>query len=134
MTAGIDLELADFARADALIAYANERDLYLNDAIAELVNAALKPRPTIGEYATALVRITRDAVFIGGERLPGCIAEGGVVLNPGGATDMNRLTVTFFVGEVTADDPYVTSAPEPLPPVPDQAYRFSSRQPAEAGE
>lgn len=45
-------------------------------------------------------RVTRDAIYIDGQRLPGWIKEGGVVIKPGGTRDINTLTVTFLVGAV----------------------------------
>lgn len=51
------------------------------------------------------VHITRTDVFIGGEKLPGLICEGGVTLKTGGGTEFNVLTVDFIVGVVEADDP-----------------------------
>lgn len=51
------------------------------------------------------VRVARDGVYFGDYKMPGCIAEGGVTVKPGGGKDFNRLTVEFLVGEVTADDP-----------------------------
>lgn len=51
------------------------------------------------------VRIARDGVYFGEHKLPGCIAEDGVTLKPGGGKSINRLTVEFLVGEVIADDP-----------------------------
>jgi hypothetical protein len=84
-------------------------------------------RPSVHDYATMPVRITRDAIYFGDERVPGCIAKDGIVLKPGGASDLNKLTITFLVGPVTADDPCVTSTEE-TPPV-EPVTRFHSRQP-----
>lgn len=67
------------------------------------------PVPTAVDYTEMPVRITRDAVYFGDERLPGCIAEDGIMLKPGGGTNINRLTVTFLVGPVNVDDPTVTN-------------------------
>ncbi|OBG32423.1 hypothetical protein [Mycolicibacter heraklionensis] len=39
-------------------------------------------------------------VLIGGVELPGVIEEGGVKIIPGRGTDINRLQVTFLVGDV----------------------------------
>jgi hypothetical protein len=61
--------------------------------------------PTEAEYTELPVRITRDAIYFGDEKLPGCIAKDSVTLKPGGGDDMNRLTVTFLVGPVEAVDP-----------------------------
>jgi hypothetical protein len=58
------------------------------------------------------VHVTRDGVFINGEKLPGLIAKDGIVLVPGGARTYNRLVVTFVVGEVKADDPTVITTKE----------------------
>lgn len=51
------------------------------------------------------VRITRDGVFFGDQQVPGCIAQDGITVNPGGGEGINRMTVTFLVGEVITDDP-----------------------------
>lgn len=51
------------------------------------------------------VRITRDAVFVGEHRVPGCIAQDGVTVKPGGGDSINRLTIDLLVGEVHVDDP-----------------------------
>lgn len=72
-------------------------------------------RPTAVDYVEMPVRITRDAVYFGDERLPGCITQGGIMLEPGGGTDLNRLTVTFLVGPVNVDDPTVTTADDEKP-------------------
>jgi hypothetical protein len=87
-------------------------------------------RPTVYDYATMPVRITRDAVYFGDERIPGAIAEGGITLKPGGASDCNLLTVTFIVGPVTADDPVTTTEEIPSAPV----TRYRSRPRPEGGE
>lgn len=50
------------------------------------------------------VKITSDAVYIGGQKLPDYIEESGVTVIPS-ARGINRLTVTFIVGEVHIDDP-----------------------------
>jgi hypothetical protein len=52
-------------------------------------------------------RITRyGGVFFGDEELSGAIEEGSIVFRPaGGGHTCNRLTVTFLVGEVIAEDP-----------------------------
>jgi hypothetical protein len=54
------------------------------------------------------VRITDRAVYIGGLELPGAIEEGGVIVKPGGVKNINRLTVTFLVGEVDIDGSSLT--------------------------
>lgn len=51
------------------------------------------------------VRIIRDAVYIGGVKLPGAIEEDGIVVRPGGGRNSNRLTVTFLVGAIEMIDP-----------------------------
>jgi hypothetical protein len=51
------------------------------------------------------VKITRHEVFIGGQQLPGAIAEDGIVVKPGGYKGINLLTVTLLVGEVEMVDP-----------------------------
>lgn len=51
------------------------------------------------------VRITKDAIYFGDHKVPGCLAREGVTLKPGGGTDINVLTVTFLVGEVLTEDP-----------------------------
>lgn len=53
------------------------------------------------------VRITRDAIYIGDDKIPGHIADDGITLYRGG--DINRLQITLLVGQVTADDPHVTA-------------------------
>lgn len=50
------------------------------------------------------VRVTRTGVQMDGAELPGLIAEGGVEFRPGGASDVNTLTVTFIVGQFEAED------------------------------
>jgi hypothetical protein len=82
-------------------------------------------RPSAIEYLEMPVRITRDAIYFGDEQLPGCIAANGITLKP---SDVNELTVTFLVGTVTADDPYVT-ATETVPEVEaaDPVIQYSSR-------
>jgi hypothetical protein len=50
------------------------------------------------EYARMPVRVTRDgAVYIGEERLPGCIAKRGVTIEPSGSENFTRMTVEFIV-------------------------------------
>lgn len=51
------------------------------------------------------VRIARDGVFFGETKVPGCIAQEGVTLKPGGGTGFNTLTIEFLVGEVVTEDP-----------------------------
>jgi len=51
------------------------------------------------------VRIRRDAIYFGNHKLPGVVEEDGVAVLPGGGKGINRLTVTFLVGEVHVDDP-----------------------------
>lgn len=127
--ASVDIDL--ISERDKLTELARERDIDIDDAIVEIVNAALK-RPPAYDYAVAPVRITRDAVFIGDEQIPGAIAQDGIVLKPGGAHEINRLTITFLVGHVTADDPWVTATKEVAPVGPaDPAIRYRSRQPAD---
>lgn len=60
------------------------------------------------------VRIERDAVYIGGQKLPGAIEEDGVIVRPGGHKSLNRLTVTFIVGDVEVVDPTGYSGASPL--------------------
>jgi hypothetical protein len=60
--------------------------------------------PSAGEYSQMPVRVTRNAIYIGEERLPGCIAKEGVTIKPGGADDINRMTVEFLVGPVDVED------------------------------
>lgn len=50
-------------------------------------------------------RICVNDVYLDGERLPGIIEMGGVQVAPGGCRDVNKLTVTFLVGEVTVEEP-----------------------------
>ncbi len=83
--------------------------------------------PTPAEYTELPVRITRDAIYFGDEKVPGCIAADGVTLKPGGSDDINRLTVTFLVGAVTAEDPFVTAA-EVITPAQTVTQYESSRQ------
>lgn len=64
-----------------------------------------QPNPT--NYLDLTTRITRDGVYFGDEKLPGIIAQDGVTLRPGGADDINRLTVEFLVGPVECTDPLV---------------------------
>jgi hypothetical protein len=52
-------------------------------------------------------RVTRDAVYIGGEKVPGAIEAGGVVVKPGGHKSINRLTITFLVSDVEIVDSMV---------------------------
>lgn len=47
------------------------------------------------KWLNETTRITRE----------GCIAEGGITITPGGGRGLNRMTVTFLVGEVIADNP-----------------------------
>lgn len=61
--------------------------------------------PTEAEYVELPVRITRDAIYFGDEKVPGCIEEDSITLKPGMADGFNRLTVTFLVGRVEAVDP-----------------------------
>lgn len=49
------------------------------------------------------VRITPLTVFIDGQELPGVIEAGGVIVKPGGGTDISRVTVTFLVGKVEVE-------------------------------
>jgi hypothetical protein len=49
-------------------------------------------------------RIEGLKCFIGDTELPNWIADGGIVFTPGDKREVNRLTVTFLVGEFTADD------------------------------
>ena len=50
------------------------------------------------EYARMPVRVTRDAeVYIGEEKMPGCIARDGVTIYPGGNKDFTRMTVEFII-------------------------------------
>lgn len=47
------------------------------------------------------VLVTDKAVYFDGSELPWYIAERGIQFEPGGNTDVNRLTVEFLVGETT---------------------------------
>jgi hypothetical protein len=50
------------------------------------------------EYARMAVTITSDnKVYIGEEKVPGCIAKDGISIYPGGAQDITRMTVEFLV-------------------------------------
>ncbi len=44
-------------------------------------------------------------MFINDTELPEWRAENGVIVEPGGSKDFNRVTVTFIVGEVICEDP-----------------------------
>lgn len=55
------------------------------------------------EYVEMPVRITKTEVFIGDERIPGCIADGGITVNPGGTKDINCMTIEFIVGKVIVE-------------------------------
>ena len=57
------------------------------------------------DYLETTTRITRDGVYFGDEKLPGLIADDGVSLQRGGPDGYNRLTVTFYVGQVEAVNP-----------------------------
>jgi hypothetical protein len=57
------------------------------------------------EWSEQPVRIDREAIYFGDTKVPGCIASDGVTFKPGGGTEMNRLTIEFLVGPVTAVDP-----------------------------
>lgn len=61
--------------------------------------------PTEVEYFDMPVRITPDGIFIGGHKIPGCIAKDGVTLKPGGPDGVNSLTIELLVGEVLTEDP-----------------------------
>lgn len=51
-------------------------------------------------------RITRDGrVYIGDDMVPGIIAQRGVTIQPGGADDVNEITIRFIVGRVIVEDP-----------------------------
>jgi hypothetical protein len=64
--------------------------------------------PTPAEYAEMPVRITRDSVFIGDYKIPGCIAARGITVRPGEPGEPNTLVVEFLTGEIKVDDPWVT--------------------------
>ena len=49
------------------------------------------------------VRVTADAIYFDGEKLPGVLARGGVTVTPGGGLDLNKLTVTFLVAGVECE-------------------------------
>ncbi|ORA64126.1 hypothetical protein [Mycobacteroides franklinii] len=59
------------------------------------------------------VKIKHGAVYLNGELVRAYIAEGGITVSPGSATqrwgsggaEINRLTVTFLVGKVDIEDP-----------------------------
>ncbi|NOQ62734.1 hypothetical protein [Mycolicibacterium fortuitum] len=63
----------------------------------------IEPSPL--SWLEQTVRVTRDGVYFGDAKLPGCIAEDGVTIRPGGGERINRLTVEFLVGEVITEDP-----------------------------
>lgn len=63
--------------------------------------------PTQAEYSQMPVRISRDGVCIGDEKVPGCIAADGVTIKPGNGDTVNLMTVTFIVGPVECTDPLV---------------------------
>lgn len=69
----------------------------------------MDPEPTAAEWLDRTVRITADGVYFGDVKLPGIIAEDGVTLTAGNPDEVNRLTVTFLVGQVHADDPVLTT-------------------------
>lgn len=57
------------------------------------------------DYLDVVTRIARDGIHFGNEKVPGLIAEDGIVLKPGVApTTSTKLTVTFLVGPVIVDD------------------------------
>lgn len=60
---------------------------------------------TSQEWITQPVRIEKNAVYFGDTKVPGCIASDGVTFRAGDAGNVNRLTIEFFVGALTADDP-----------------------------
>jgi hypothetical protein len=49
--------------------------------------------------------VTKDAVYIGGQIVPGLIEKEGITVTPGGADACNRLTLTLIVGRVEVEDP-----------------------------
>lgn len=63
-------------------------------------------------YIKVPTRITKSDVYFGDEKVPGCIEENGIVFTPGGYKSLNRLTVTFLVGEVLFEDPQRISHPD----------------------
>lgn len=64
----------------------------------------MNPNPLA--WLAETVRITADGgVWFGDHQLPGCIAQGGVTLTPGGGQGINRLRVEFLVGHVITEDP-----------------------------
>lgn len=65
--------------------------------------------PTPAEYAEMPVRITRESVFIGDYKIPGCIAARGITVRPGEPDQPNMLVVEFLTGEIVVDDPWVTA-------------------------
>lgn len=83
--------------------------------------------PVGADWLEQPVRITRDAVYFGDRKLPGLIAQDGIILKPGGANDSNRLSIEFLVGPVTADDPLVTDAPV------GDSVQYSSRSSSDHG-
>lgn len=85
--------------------------------------------PSIVEYSQMPVRITRDSVYIGSHKMPGCIIEDGITLKPSGGTDFNRLTITFVVGRVTVEDPWVTAEQVTTPA--QTSTQFHSKAPPE---
>ena len=82
--------------------------------------------PVGADWLDQPVRITRDGVYFGEHKLPGLLAEDGVTLKPAIFAGINQLTVTFLVGDVAVDDPYVTDTPT------DDGVQFSSHPPIEA--
>lgn len=79
---------------------------------------------TAAEYATMPVRISRDGVFIGDEKIPGCILADGVTIKPGHADEsVNRMTIEFAVGPVECTDPWVR--PETIEAPAETATRYS---------
>ncbi|MCA4997189.1 hypothetical protein HWD35_20920 [Tsukamurella tyrosinosolvens] len=61
---------------------------------------------TPDEWIDQTVRIATDgSVYFGEHKLPGIIAARGVTITPGGAGDVNEVTVRFIVGRVVVDDP-----------------------------
>lgn len=79
--------------------------------------------PTAAEWLDEPVRITRSAVYFGEHKLPGVIASDGITFKPGCGTDINRLTIEFYVGPVTADDPLQTA-----PAFNSEGFKISSGQ------
>lgn len=58
------------------------------------------------DYLDATTRLAANGdIYIGDDKVPGIIEAGSIKVTPGGATgEINRLTVTFYVGHVVVED------------------------------